>query len=374
MYCRKLVCVFLSFMFNYSYAADVSTHQNNDLDNTNKSNFHVGILYLKPGSNNLDYAYFVSGMQPYNQSWHSQMLIPEHAPAFESGFTYAIPKSSYSASVEWMHLRSSDAAYKQASESTDTLTIEFVAPPFEMSPPVFGIKRADSNVKFNFDNIDINVNKSFEVSTHVRAKLFGGVNVLRINQKITTVFSDFAGVLPTFYSYALPADPSYSFQLQANSKYVGAGPDLGLNVEYDAIYGFGLVGQVFGTVTAGTTSTQEQFTSTSARLTSVGIGTSKQEITTPNKTQVVPGVDGKLGVFYHYSGKGIATLALEGGYRLLSYANAITTISPGTLVQPSVVMVTPEFATGTMAIVSIDKRDRPFNMNGPYLDLKITMD
>ncbi len=55
-------------------------------------------------------------------------------------------------------------------------------------------------------------------------------------------------------------------------------------------------------------------------------------------------------------------------------SNAITTINPNTLVQPGTVTATPEFSTGTMAIVSVDKRDRPFNMNGPYIDLKIAMD
>lgn len=374
MYYKKIFGMFCGFVLNVAYATDVSTLSKEDSESTNKSSAHIGVLFLKPGSNNLDYAYFVSGIQPTYQSWHSQSIDPDHAPAFEVGFNYAIPKTSYSADVNWMHLSTSDSAFKQANQNTDLTTLEFVAPPFEMSPPVFGVKRGESTVKFNFDNVDINVGKIFDANPQLHAKVFGGVNILRINQKITTVFSDFPGSLPTPYSYPLPADPSFSFQLQANSKYVGAGPDLGLNVQYDVIYGIGLIGQLSGTVTAGTMNTQEQFSATSARLTSDGIGHSHQEITTPNKTQIVPGVDGKLGVFYHCSGRRLANFTIEGGYRLLSYANAITTINPNTLVQPGTVIVTPEFSTGTMAIVSVDKRDRPFNMNGPYIDLKIAMD
>ena len=301
------------------------------------------------------------------------MLQPTNTTSLELGLNFAVPQTPYSASVDWMYLNSSDSSFKQASQNTNEATLEFVAPLFEMSPPVFGIKRADSNVKFNFNNVDINVNRVFSVGPHVQGKIFGGLNVLSIKQKITTVFSDLAGALPTPYSYALPADPSYSFEIESKSKYVGAGPDLGLNIEYNVVYGVGLVGQVIGTITTGTTSIQEQFSATSAQLTSIGIGNSHQEITTPNKTQVVPGFDGKLGVFYHYSGKKIAMLSVEGGYRILSYINAISTISPNTLVQPGTTNATPEFSTGTMAIVSTVLQDRPFNMNGPYIDLKLAM-
>jgi hypothetical protein len=86
---------------------------------------------------------------------------------------------------------------------------------------------------------------------------------------------------------------------------------------------------------------------------------------------VVPGFDGKLGLLYQFRNQRLSNLSLEVGYRVISYMNAISTTSPQTLVQPGTDDATPEFSTGTMAIVSMTQQDRPFNLNGPYITLKL---
>jgi hypothetical protein len=242
-----------------------------------------------------------------------------------------------------------------------------------MSPPVFGIKGVNSKVNFDFDNVLLNGSKLVEFGPQVQARFFGGVSVLKLNQTVTTTFGNYAGTPATPYSYPLPPDPSFSFQTENVSRYLGAGPDLGMSLRYKTKSGFGFMGEFLGMLTAGTIKTQDNFTSTSARLTALGIGTSHQQITSPDTTQVVLGVDGKLGIFYNYQGKNIPDITIEAGYRMASYQNAISTVNPNTLVQPGTVIITPEFSTGTMAIVSTDARTRPFNFNGPFLNLKIEL-
>jgi Legionella pneumophila major outer membrane protein precursor len=339
----------------------------------NKSSINVALLYLKPYSTDLKYATFVSGTQPYFQSWHYQEINPSYHPAFEVGITYAIPHTLYNASLNWVHLNSNDTSYKQAATGTAIATVEFVGPPYEMSPPVFGIKRVDSKVNFNFDSILFNGARLVEFESHVQARLFGGLSFLKLNQTVTTTFSDYAGTPPTPYSYPLPPDPSFSFETQNVSKYFGVGPDLGLSIRYKTSSGFGVMGELLGMLTAGTIQAQDNFTSTSARLTALGIGTSQQEITTPNATQIVMGADGKLGIFYTYQGTNIPEFTIEAGYRMATYANAISTVNPSTLVQPGTVVTTPEFATGTMAIVSTNASSRPFNFNGPFINFKLAI-
>ncbi|MCL9683024.1 Lpg1974 family pore-forming outer membrane protein [Legionella maioricensis] len=332
-----------------------------------------GLLYLQPNSDNLKYAVFVSGNQPYSQSWHYQEIHPAYSPAFEVGLNYNFSASPYQANVNWLHLDTSNSTFKQASQSTDLSTVEFVAPAYEVGPPVFGIKRADSTVKFDFDSIDINASKLFEYSPNLRARLFGGLNILRINQTLTTVFSDYAGAPATPYSYALPPDPQFFFETQNKSEYLGAGPDLGLNVQYVVYRGFGVVGELAGMLTAGGISVVDNFTASSARLTFLGLSPSHQEVTTPDVTQVVTGFDGKLGLFYNYSGRHIDSLTIEAGYRLAYYNNAIAEVSPATLVQAGTVFITPSFATGTMAINSTEARSRNFSVNGPYVNLTLAV-
>jgi len=370
---RKFLSINLASLLicsSVGYAATDSLHASVE---NNKSFLHLSFLYLQPNSDNLKYATFVSGTQPYYQSWHYQAIDPNFHPTFELGFNYAIPCTPYSAEIDWIHLNSNDSGYKQANTSTDLTTVEFVAPPFEMSPPVFGIKRVNANVNFVFDNILLNVSKLYEYGPSVQARVFGGLSILKLNQTLNTIFTDYAGTPATPYSYPLPPDPSFSFKLQNVSKYLGAGPDLGLNVQYKTPYGFGISGQFLGSLTVGVIKTQDNFTSTSARLTELGIDVSHQEITAPNTTQVVAGADGKLGLFYEYQGTSMPEMKIELGYRMATYLNAISTVNPSTLVQPGTVVITPEFSTGTMAIVSTDARSRPFSFNGPYLDLNIDL-
>ena len=200
--------------------------------------FMLGCYTLNPYSNNLKYATFVSGTQPYYQSWHYQEIKPAYHSTFELGFNYAIPHTSYSASVDWTHLDTNDSSSKQATTNTDLTTVEFVGPPYEMSPPVFGIKHVDSSVNFNFDSVLLNGSKLVEVDSHFLARFFGGIDFLKLNQTLTTTFSDYAGSPPTPYSYPLPPDPSFSFQTKNLSKYFGAGPDIGLSLRYKFSSGF----------------------------------------------------------------------------------------------------------------------------------------
>lgn len=342
--------------------------------NTSKMSFHINALFLQPSSNNLKYAVFVSGNQPFSQSWHNQSITTDYSPGFELGGMYDFSQSPYNLSIDWLYLNTNDSGSKQASENTDPTTVEFVAPPYDVGPAVFGIKRADSTVNFNFNSIGFNIGRTFEYSSNVKARIFGGINVLRINQALTTTFSDYAGS-PQILSqaYPLPADPNFYFKTKNTSQYLGAGPDVGINVRYQANNGFGLVGQFTGILTAGSMSVKDKFTSASSRLMALGITTSHQELTAPSMTQVVPGLDSKLGLIYNHSWFNCYNFTMELGYRFAYFINAISEVNPDTLVQAKLDVLQPEFATGTMAINSTDSRYSAFSVNGPYLDFTLTL-
>lgn len=328
---------------------------------------------LKPMSNNHTYAYDVAGTQPYFQDWHAQVVNPHYSSTWELGMQYAIKDNQYNLTVDWLHLNSSDSASKQGNQTLNLADIEFIAPPFEMSPPVFGIRRADAKLKYDFDNIAINLEKLFYPYANTSIKMMTGLNIIRLKQNMTTIFSDYVGSLPTDYSYALPADPLFSFQIQSISQFIGIGPDLGLSGQLEIFDGLSMVGSALVSLNVGSINVEENFSSTSTRLVSQGIGVSNQQVTTPNKIQVVPGVDGKLGLVYQFKNPRLRNLSVEAGYHIAAYVNAISTTSPQTLVQPGTDTATPEFSTGTMAIVSMTQQDRPFNLNGPYLVVKFNV-
>ena len=370
MHIKKISTIFYGFLLA-SASSSAIAELLKEPSTQNELNVYGELLYLQPTSGNLKYAVLVSGAPPYQQSWHNQTLNPTFSPAFQVGLNYYFSEKNVQASIDWLELRTNDSSFKQGSHNPSFYTLEFVAPPFEVGPPSYGIKRADSNVTFSFDKIDLNFGKIFEYNSNLRAHLFGGVDIVRINQTLTTVFSDYAGALPTPYSYGLPPDPNYSFKLKNTSTYIGAGPDVGLNVEYNVYKGIGCIGQLMGALTAGSISVADDFTSTSTRLDQQGYSPSHQEITAPNATQIVPGFDGKLGIFYDYTGQQIAKLRIEAGYRVGSFNNAISEVKPSTLVQAGTNFETPNFATGTMAIDSTTSQNMNFGYNGPYVDFKV---
>lgn len=335
--------------------------------NKNQVEVDLSWLYLKPGSNNHTYAYYVAGTQPYYQDWHAQAVNPNYTSAFELDLRYAVTENQLNMALNWLHLHSDDSASKQGNQTINVANIEFVGPPFEMSPPVFGIRHADANLQYHYDEMTLNLEKILDTPRWMKAKAIFGINTLYLKQNLTSKFSDLIGAEPTPFTYPLLPDPSFSFQIEAISKFIGVGPSLGLNGQIDITDGLSIIAAASGSLNVGTISVQENFTSTSARLTSLGIGVSKQQITVPNKTQIVPGFDGKLGLLYQFKIFNTVNTSIEGGYRLITYMNAISTINPQTLVQPGDNPDVPEFSTGTMAIVSMAQQDRPFNMNGPYL-------
>lgn len=256
-------------------------------------------LNLKPMSSNHTYAYYVAGTQPYFQNWSAQSINPSYSPAFELGLLYNLKETSLNASIDWIHFASSDSSEKQGNQVTEVSDVEFVGPPFEMSPAVFGIRQVDAELKYNYDNVALNLEKIFSVSeSWLSAKIMAGVNFLYLKQNFSTTFSDMIGAGPAPNTYPLPPDPAFSFNLLSHSEFIGAGPDLGLNGQLEIFKGLSIVGTAVASLNAGTISVQENFSSTSTRLTQIGIGVSKQQITTPNKTQIVPGLDGKLGLMY----------------------------------------------------------------------------
>jgi hypothetical protein len=339
-----------------------------------KFDVHATLLYLQPTNNDLKYSVFVFNTQPYSQDWAYQVLNPSYTPAFEIGAGYAFYQTPYDISLDWLHLHSSSSASQQANPVVSLANVQFVAPPYDVGPAVFGIKNAASSAVFNVDNIGLHAARLFNFDDNTfQIKLFGGINIVNIKQDVTTTFSDYPGTLPTSVTYATAPDPVYSFQTNNTSHYTGAGPDFGINILYRMQHGFSLVTQAQTMLTVGTISSHDSFTSVSSRLIAVGIPVSQQYISTPKMTQVVPGLDAKLGIQYEFASKNQYHFTVEMGYRVFEFINAISNVSPGTLVQVGQNTSTPEFATGTMAIQSTQTHQSNLGLNGLYLDFKLDL-
>lgn len=368
MHLRKWTSFILLFFFSQAF----SMVDKDGAINPSRWDMFAELVYLKP-TNDLKYAVFVSGTQPFFQSWENQVVDTDYSPGFELGLNYNFAQIPYQTGISWLHLNTKDSASKQAARNTDLINVQFVAPPYEVGPPVFAIKQASSTIKNEFDSINLKLNRLFEYNLNTHANVFAGINVLHIEQTETTIFQDNAGSPATPYSYALSADPTFYVQSQNSSKYWGAGPSLGLKANYLAYHHLGIMGEALGSLTAGRSEVSDQFTGNSSRLISLGLGPTHQSLTTPDSTQVVAGFDGKLGLFYDVETPTLSNLRIELGYRLAFYNNAIGAVNPVSLVQAGTVVTTPEFATGTMALSSTASNYHNFSFNGPFLNFRLLM-
>ena len=67
------------------------------------------LLYLQPGSDDLEYATLVSPLPLPTPNWANQSLSPSYSPAFSVGFRY-IPIESNDFELNWTHLNASASA------------------------------------------------------------------------------------------------------------------------------------------------------------------------------------------------------------------------------------------------------------------------
>ena len=137
---------------------------------------------------------------------------------------------------------------------------------------------------------------------------------------------------------------------------------LGVSGQYGLPYHFGIIGEISASGLIGMLDSVTNYASSSPQLAINGITTNYQSISPRNASQLVPSLEGKLGLNYQFSMHDM-TWTVEAGYEYSTYFNAITTYNPST--------VFGEVNLGTIALSSLDKWVSNFSLNGPFAGLRV---
>lgn len=329
----------------------------------------TGLAFL-PSGGNLDYAVSVAGRQPVEQSWTYHSVDPSLSPGWDLVLGYRFAQSENSIVADWLHLQSADGDLYQVSDPTAIgANVQFVAPPYDVGPAVFAIKAARSTARFGLDDVGLNGRHRFTITPKFHVDLLYGAKFLRIVQTVKTTFSDNQGypAIPGL-TLPVPADPNWYFTTTNTSNFLGAGPDIGVDLNYQLGDGFGVRAKTTATAAIGRVTRQDDFNSRATDPISRELKYNNQFLSAPNSTRVVPGLDAQVGVNYTHTMNNDDSVTVELGYRGAAYVNSISSVQPSSLVQRGTTAV-PEFVTGVMAINSTSITDSTFSFNGPYLTL-----
>lgn len=296
----------------------------------------AALLYLQPGSGSLEYGTLVYPFPAASPHWVNQAIDPKYSPAFNVGLRYIVPETCNDLRTSWTHFESTDSA----SFAGDAVT-NFAGPSYLIGPGAGVYNLGSGNVKFRYDAVNLEAGHQFRTGQRFQVRVFGGVQYGSITQNITGFFSDNAAT-----------------NTQSNtteSRFSGAGPRFGVNAQFNR-RNFQFIGDMAAVALIGTQHTRMDFNTVSPLLP----GGNPQSFTSPNATQVVPGLDSRLGGAYSFRlGRGIAKI--EAGYQAVVYMNAINGYTLTQVATPPVVQSAGVF------FATAEHLQNNFTAHGPYV-------
>jgi hypothetical protein len=294
----------------------------------------AALLFLQPGSGSLEYGTLVSPLPAASPHWENQSISPKFTPAFNFGLRYYIPTSSNDLRTSWTHLSTSDSA------SFAGRPDQFAGPPYLIGPGANAYNLGRGSVIFRYDAVNVEAGHLWGAGSPFQLRVHGGVQYANITQNLTGSFSDYAGTNTQTNTTA--------------STFSGAGPRFGVNAQFNRRY-FQFLGDMALVALIGTQRSRMDFSTTSPTLANNG-----QSFTSPNATQIVPGLDSRLGGSYCFP-LGNGCFKIEAGYQAVAYVNAINSYSLTQVATPPVVSSVGVF------FATAQHQQNTFTAHGPYL-------
>jgi hypothetical protein len=294
------------------------------------------LLYLQPGAGNLEYATLVTPLPAPSPDWSNRAVQPALSPAFNIGLRYRFEESIHDIQANWTHLSTTDHAFAEASPE------QFVGPSYEIGPDAADFKIARGSVDFAYDAVNLDVGWLFFAGGPVSVRLFSGVQIASIGQDLSATFSSYDGLTTNGNT--------------THSLFTGAGPRLGMEARC-ARGNFDLLGEMAGTLLIGGMQSRIDFTATSPEFPDPN----NQSLTSPNATQVVAGIDTRLGGAYTFAVGNCRRFRIEAGYQAAVYFQAVNQYSLSEVVTP------PPVQSVGVFLRTQDHLQGNFTVHGPFL-------
>lgn len=305
---RSRIFLLLTLLTSWSMAvnADISYSVACSPQSCNSS-FSFGgefrAMYILPMSDSLTYGIETDYPSIFSPNWKALEVEPDCHFGFDVGIGGMCTMSGANVTLGWSHLDCNDTARRGAS-STGRLGPLFLADP--INDP-FTFARGHVNFQYEAINFDFGLNVPF--GQCLQANFFGGVGSAYIKQEVTSRF--YSDIEQIELTVATPC------------KYIGIGPQVGLGLAFTLVESLKITGRAAGTLLMGSLKNHTEFKSSSPNQQEFGLPTpNEQRVTVPNRRQLVPALEGRLGVSYSCG----CNLILEVGYEAKVYLGAIQSL------------------------------------------------
>lgn len=322
-------------------------------------------LFLQPNGSSL---YYAAQATPLDQSipggavneavspdWKIFELSPNYTPAFKVGGKALFSATNTALELSWERLRSDKKASKTLSSTADGGTL-MIGPIFDIGPNSAAYTHAHGKVSFEFDAANLTFGQSFCAFKRLYPTVYAGAGFTRIQQSLHSSYSS--------------ADGASTRKIQSKSTFIGAGPQVGLNFDYRIVAGFFFTGSSSIGLMIGESKNTASYQSTAPYLAAQGIPQPNDQHTSiPNRVQLIPAFEEKLG--FSYSGMfKCCKVTFGAGYLAQIYLNAVQTMDmTAPQVPPSA--LPDNVPDSGMYAVGFERTLSNFILTGPYIDLDI---
>jgi hypothetical protein len=320
----------------------------------------ASLLFLQPSTGNLVYATVVNPFPILTPHWSDGAVDPDFSPAFNIGMRYSFDGVG-DVRLDWTHLNADDKASTHvpfpypAGATNGPAYIQSLGPSFLIGPPLpFASASAVAHFDYDAVNLDAGVFLSGGAGSRVQVRTFAGIQGARISQSLATRFSS--------------SDGSISFIDTPQSAFIGLGPRLGMDMHYIAGR-LDLLGEIAGSTLIGTRQSRIDFLTASPMATAGGLVPNIQSLTSPDATQVVPCIDGRLAASYAIPVGRFGILKCEAGYQAAVYINGVNQYSLSE-VENHLTTMDGEGTTAVFLRTAVELQSN-FLVHGPYVKFSL---
>lgn len=301
------------------------------------------VLILQPTGSSLEYAVQAFPQPLPSPSWKTFDIKTDYHAGFDLGLSSFWHSRNVEFKLNWQHLHSTDASRKFAGAENR------IGPFFEIGPDALHYKKAKGEVYFEYDEIDLDAGISVNFGDYLQSHFFAGVGGAQLKQIFTTEFSSIDG--------------NVARSIKTPSKFIGAGPQVGVDFLYSLLGGLNISGQATASLLVGDMRNHTTFKSITPALYELDVGyPNVQKTHSTRNTQVVPAFAGRLGLSYAYAACNWA-LSIEAGYEAKVFINAIQSADIGSE------MITPPVLPDTIGVFArtFQRKLSNFALSGPYI-------
>ncbi|WP_419419265.1 Lpg1974 family pore-forming outer membrane protein [Legionella sp. D16C41] len=311
--------------------------------------FTISALVLQPEAGNLGWSATTTVLPIPTPQWQINAINPDFNTGFHLGGGYIFNPGN-DVQLNWYSLNTTDKDRVNVNPITQWVS------PFSQTgtPPEAGaitgiadLKRARAKLNFGYNAVNLDIGKFINFGTDLRTRVFTGLSGVWIKEKL----------ISHFYG-----EPKITFSLNNTSTFSGAGARLGLLNNYHFYHNFNLVGQIAGSFLMGKVKPAEyKFQGSSIYLKLINIQLNKEKVGSDSVTQIVPAIDGKVGISYTHHMMLDRELNIELGYMGTIYFNPLTSYETNTNVIA--------LDSGSLSTSSVKHVQSNFAIGGFYLSL-----